>query len=189
MDVTLLNTLCRVWWLVLLRGIAAIVFGILALAWPGVTLVSLVLLWGAWALVDGVTALVAGWKARDGAKPMWQIVLVGLVGIAAGVLTFLMPGVTAIALLIMIAVWAIVSGVFQIIAAIRLRREIANEWMLILSGALSVVFGALMIISPGAGALAVLWVIGSFAIAFGVLLVILAFRLKKHAVAPTQAAA
>ena len=189
MNVTLLHTLCRAWWLVLLRGIAAILFGILALAWPGVTLVTLVLLWGAWALIDGVTALVAGWKARDGEKPMWQIVLVGLVGIAAGILTFVMPGVTAIALLIMIAVWAIVSGVFQIIAAIRLRKEIANEWMLILSGALSVVFGALLIFNPGAGALAVLWLIGSFAIAFGVLLVILAFKLKKHADAHPPAAA
>jgi uncharacterized membrane protein HdeD (DUF308 family) len=189
MNVTLLHTLGRAWWLVLLRGIAAILFGILALAWPQVTLVSLVLLWGAWALIDGVTALVAGWKAKDGGKPMWQIVLVGVVGIVAGVLTFVMPGVTAIALLIMIAVWAIVSGVFQIVAAIRLRKEIANEWMLILSGALSVVFGVLMIISPGAGALAVLWLIGSFAMAFGVLLVILAFRLRKHAVAPTHAAA
>jgi uncharacterized membrane protein HdeD (DUF308 family) len=174
---------------VLLRGIAAILFGIVALAWPQVTLVSLVLLWGAWALIDGVTALVAGWNAKDAGKPMWQIVLVGVVGIAAGVLTFVMPGVTAIALLVMIAVWAIVSGVFQIVAAIRLRKEIANEWMLILSGALSVVFGALMIVSPGAGALAVLWLIGSFAIAFGVLLVILAFRLRKHAVAPAQVAA
>jgi uncharacterized membrane protein HdeD (DUF308 family) len=183
MNVTLLHTLGRAWWLVLLRGIAAILFGILALAWPGITLVTLVLLWGAWALIDGVTALVAGWRAKDGEKPMWQIVLVGLVGIAAGVLTFVMPGVTAIALLIMIAVWAIVSGVFEIVAAIRLRKEIANEWMLILSGALSVVFGALMILNPGAGALAVLWLIGSFAIAFGVLLVILAFRLKKHATA------
>lgn len=112
---------------------------------------------------------------------MWQIVLVGLVGIAAGILTFMMPAVTAIALLIMIAAWAIVSGVFQIIAAIRLRKEIANEWMLILSGALSVVFGVLMILSPGAGALAVLWIIGAFAIAFGVLLVIFALRLKQHA--------
>jgi uncharacterized membrane protein HdeD (DUF308 family) len=188
MNVTLLHTLGRAWWLVLLRGIAAILFGILALAWPGVTLVTLVLLWGAWALADGVTALVAGWRARDGEKPMWQIVLVGLVGIAAGILTFVMPGVTAIALLIMIAVWAIVSGVFQIVAAIRLRKEIANEWMLILSGALSVVFGALMILSPGAGALAVLWIIGSFAIAFGVLLVILAFKLKKHATMHTPTA-
>lgn len=187
MNVTLLHTLGRAWWLVLLRGVAAILFGILALAWPGVTLVSLVLLWGAWALIDGVTALVAGWNAKDGGKPMWQIVLVGVAGIAAGVLTFVMPAVTAIALLVMIAVWAIVSGVFQIVAAIRLRKEIANEWMLILSGALSVVFGGLMIMSPGAGALAVLWLIGSFAIAFGVLLVILAFRLRKHAVAPAQA--
>jgi len=189
MNVTLLQTLGRAWWLVLLRGIAAILFGILALAWPQVTLVSLVLLWGAWALIDGVTALIAGWNAKDGGKPMWQIVLVGVVGIAAGVLTFAMPGVTAIALLVMIAVWAIVSGVLEIVAAIRLRKEIANEWMLILSGALSVAFGALMIISPGAGALAVLWLIGSFAIAFGVLLVILAFRLRKHAGAATTAAA
>jgi uncharacterized membrane protein HdeD (DUF308 family) len=181
MNVTLLQTLGRAWWLVLLRGIAAILFGILAIAWPGVTLVTLVLLWGAWALIDGVTALVAGWKARDGDKPMWQIVLVGLVGIAAGILTFVMPGVTAIALLIMIAVWAIVSGVLEIIAAFRLRKEISNEWMLILSGALSVVFGVLMIVSPGAGALAVLWIIGAFAIALGLMLVILAFRLKKHA--------
>jgi uncharacterized membrane protein HdeD (DUF308 family) len=189
MNVTLLHTLGRVWWLVLLRGIAAILFGVLALLWPGVTLVTLVLLWGAWALIDGVTALVAGWKARDGEKPMWQIVLVGLVGIAAGVLTFVMPGVTAIALLIMIAVWAIVSGVFQIVAAIRLRKEIANEWMLILSGALSVVFGALMIVNPGAGAMAVLWIIGCFAIAFGVLLMILALKLKKHATPHTPPAA
>ena len=189
MNVTLLHTLGRVWWLVLLRGIAAILFGVLALLWPGVTLVTLVLLWGAWALMDGVTALVAGWKAKDNEKPMWQIVLVGIVGIAAGVLTFVMPGVTAIALLIMIAVWAIVSGVFQIGAAIRLRKEIANEWMLILSGALSVVFGALMILNPGAGAMAVLWIIGCFAIAFGMLLVILAFKLKKHAVAHAPSAA
>jgi uncharacterized membrane protein HdeD (DUF308 family) len=188
MNVTLLQSLGRAWWLVLLRGLAAIAFGILALAWPGVTLVTLVLFWGAWALVDGVTALVAGWRAKDSGKPMWQIVLVGLVGIAAGVLTFVMPGVTAIALLIMIAVWAIVSGIFQIVAAIRLRKEIANEWMLILSGALSVVFGALMIYNPGAGALAVLWLIAYFAIAFGVLLVILAFRLKKHAGAHAPAA-
>ena len=189
MNVTLLQTLGRAWWLVLLRGLAAIAFGILALAWPGVTLVTLVLFWGAWALIDGVTALVAGWNAKDSGKPMWQIMLVGLVGIAAGVLTFLMPGVTAIALLVMIAVWAIVSGVLQIVAAIRLRKEIANEWMLILSGALSVVFGALMIYNPSAGALAVLWLIAWFAIVFGALLVILAFRLKKHATMHTPTAA
>jgi uncharacterized membrane protein HdeD (DUF308 family) len=189
MDVTLLQTLGRVWWLVLLRGIAAIVFGILAWAWPGVTLITLVLFWGAYALVDGIAALVGGWKAKDGTKPMWQVVLIGVLGIVAGVVTFLSPGVTAIALLLLIAGWAIVNGILQVAAAIRLRKEIANEWLLILSGALSIVFGVLMIFNPGAGALAVLWVIAAFAVAYGVLLVILALKLKKHAAPRTAATA
>jgi uncharacterized membrane protein HdeD (DUF308 family) len=183
MDVQLLQTLGRNWWLVLLRGIAAIVFGLLAWAWPGVTLVTLVLFWGAYALVDGVAALVGGWKTKDSGKPMWTVVLVGIVGIAAGIFTFLQPGVTAIALLILIAVWAIVQGVLEISAAIRLRKEIQNEWLLILSGVLSVAFGVLMILNPGAGAIAVLWLIGAFAVAYGALLVFLSFKLKKHAAA------
>jgi len=188
MDVTLLQTMGRMWWLVLLRGLAAIVFGILAWAWPGVTLITLVLFWGAYALVDGVAALVSGWHAKDSGKPMWQIVLVGIVGIAAGIFTFVQPGVTAVALLILIAAWAIVNGVFEIAAAIRLRKEIDNEWLLILSGLLSVVFGIFMIVNPGAGAMAVLWLIGVFAIAYGALLVLLSFKLKKHA-APKAATA
>jgi uncharacterized membrane protein HdeD (DUF308 family) len=188
MDVQLLQTLGRNWWLVLLRGIAAIVFGLLAWAWPGVTLVTLVLFWGAYALVDGVAALIGGWKTKDAGKPMWTVVLVGLVGIAAGIFTFLQPGVTAIALLILIAVWAIVQGVLEISAAIRLRKEIQNEWLLILCGLLSVAFGVLMILNPGAGAMAVLWLIGAFAVAYGVLLIILSFKLKKHgAVRPAAA--
>jgi uncharacterized membrane protein HdeD (DUF308 family) len=183
MDVQLLQTLGRNWWLVLLRGIAAIVFGLLAWAWPGVTLVTLVLFWGAYALVDGVAALIGGWKTKDAGKPMWTVVLVGIVGIAAGIFTFLQPGVTAIALLILIAVWAIVQGVFEISAAIRLRKEIQNEWLLILSGALSVAFGVLMILNPGAGAIALLWLIGAFAVAYGALLVVLSFKLKRHGAA------
>ncbi len=189
MDVTLLHTLGRVWWLVLLRGIAAIVFGVLAWTWPGATLITLVLFWGAYALVDGVAALWAGWQAKDGGKPMWQVVLIGVLGIAAGLFTFAWPGITAIALLLLIAAWAIVTGVFQIAAAIRLRKEIANEWLLILSGALSVVFGCLLVASPGAGALAVLWLIGAFAVAYGALLVVLAFKLRKHAAPPAPAPA
>jgi len=181
MDVTLLRTFGRVWWLVLLRGIVAILFGLLAWAWPGATLLTLTLFWGAYALVDGVAALWGGWQTKDSGKPMWQIVLIGLLGIAAGIFTFVAPGITAIALLIVIAVWAIANGVFQIAAAIRLRKEIANEWLMILSGVLSIAFGALMIASPGAGALAVLWLIGVFAIAYGALLVVLAFKLRKHA--------
>jgi uncharacterized membrane protein HdeD (DUF308 family) len=189
MDVTLLRTLGRAWWLVLLRGLAAIIFGVLAWTWPGVTLITLVLFWGAYALIDGVAALVGGWQTKAGGKPMWQVVLIGVIGIAAGIFTFVSPAVTAIALLLLIAAWAIVNGIFQIAAAIRLRKEIANEWLLILSGALSVVFGLVMVANPGAGAIAVLWVIGAFAVAYGVLLVILAFKLKKHAGAHATAAA
>ena len=181
MDVSLLQSLGRMWWLVLLRGLAAIVFGILAWAWPGVTLITLVLFWGAYALVNGVAALVSGWQTKDSGKPMWQIVLIGVVGIAAGIFTFVQPEVTAVALLILIAAWAIVHGVFEIAAAIRLRKEIKNEWLLIVSGIISVVFGALMIANPGAGAMALLWVIGVFAVAYGALLVILSFKLKQHA--------
>jgi uncharacterized membrane protein HdeD (DUF308 family) len=188
MDVTLLQTLGRTWWLVLLRGLSAIVFGILAWTWPGVTLITLVLFWGAYALVDGVAALIAGWQAKDSGKPMWQVVLVGVIGIAAGIFTFVQPGVTAVALLILIAAWAIVHGIFEIAAAIRLRKEIHNEWLLVISGVISVVFGILMILNPGAGAMAVLWIIGVFAIAYGALLVMLSFKLKKHA-APKVAAA
>lgn len=169
----------RAWWLVLLRGIAAIVFGLLAWAWPGATLITLTLFWGAYALVDGIAALWSCWHARGNGKAMWQIVLIGVLGVAAGIFTFISPGITAIALLLLIAVWAIANGVFQIAAAIRLRKEIDNEWLMILSGLLSVVFGGLMIASPGAGALAVLWIIGAFAVAYGALLVLFAFKLKK----------
>ena len=180
MDATLLRTFCRAWWLVLLRGIAAILFGVLAWTWPGVTLLTLALLWGAYALVDGIAALWGGWQAKDGGKPMWQVVVIGLLGIAVGIFTFVSPALTAIALLILIAVWAIANGVFEIAAAIRLRKEIANEWLLILSGAVSILFGGWLIYNPGAGALALIWLIGAFAIAYGVLLVALAVRLRKH---------
>ena len=180
MDATLLRTLGRGWWLLLLRGIAGIIFGVLAWTWPGATLLTLTLLWGAYALVDGIAALWGGWQAKDGGKPMWQIVVIGLLGIAAGIFTFVSPALTAIALLILIAVWAIANGVFEIAAAIRLRKEIANEWLMILSGGVSIIFGGLMILNPGAGALAVIWLIGAFAVAYGVLLVALAVRLRKH---------
>ena len=181
MDASMLNSWGRVWWIVLLRGLAAIAFGLLAWTMPGLTILSLVLLWGAYALVDGVTALMAGWKAKGGSQPVWHIVVVGVVGIAAGIFTFASPGLTELALLMLIAAWAAVTGVFQIVAAIRLRKEIANEWYLILSGLLSLVFGVLMFVNPGAGAIALLWVIAAFSVAFGALLVGFAFQLKKHA--------
>lgn len=186
MALPFLNALGQSWWLVLLRGIAAIAFGIFAFTWPGLTLVTLALCWGFYALIDGVSALWLGWKAKDSGAPLWPVVLIGVLGIGAGIFTFMSPGVTALALLMLIAAWAIVTGVLQIIAAIRFRKEIDNEWMLGLSGTLSVLFGGLMIARPGGGALAVLWIIGAFAIVYGALLIGVAFRLKKI---PSAAAA
>jgi uncharacterized membrane protein HdeD (DUF308 family) len=177
----LLHGLAKNWWLLLLRGIAAIIFGILAFAWPGITLLSLVILYGAYALVDGVLSIAAAVGGGGGATPRWWLIVVGLLGIAAGLLTFFWPQITALVLLMFIGAWALIHGVFEIIGAIRLRKEIDNEWMLILSGALSVIFGAAMLIMPGAGALALIWVIGAYSIIFGILFVGFAFRLKKHA--------
>lgn len=161
------------WWAVLLRGIAAIVFGVLAFAWPGLTIALLVLIWGAYALIDGVFSLVAGVRAKYGA-----LIVLGLLGIAAGVVTFFWPGVTAITLLWIIAFWAIFAGVMQVAAAIRLRKEIQGEWILILSGVCTVALGILLVLYPGAGAVSIAWLIASFAVAWGVLLVVLALKLK-----------
>ena len=176
----MLHALAKNWWMLLLRGIAAIIFGVLALAWPGMTLVTLILFYGAYVMVDGVLAIGAAITGGT-LMPRWWLAVVGLLGIAAGLLTFLMPGVTALVLLFFIAGWAIATGVFQIVGAIKLRKEIDNEWLLILGGVVSVLFGGALFAAPGAGALALITVIGIYAIFAGVLLVALSFRLKKHA--------
>ncbi len=167
------------WGWILLRGVASIAFGAMAILWPGLTIVVLVVMWGAWAFVDGITSLVTAYKARDGGKPIWPLVLIGVLGIAAGLITFFAPGVAAVTLLMFIAAWAIVTGVLEIVHAIRVRKSISNEWMLILSGVLSVVVGLYMLSSPAGGALAIIWVIAFWSILFGVLLCSAAFRLKK----------
>ena len=177
----LLEQLGRNWGWIALRGAAAVIFGVLAFAWPGATLLVLVLLWGAYALVEGLSALIAAFKVRDGGKPIWSFVVIGVLGILAGVVTFLWPGVTALMLLIFIAVWAFFMGIFQIVAAVRLRKEIQHEWLLGLSGVLSVIFGAVMMAAPAEGAFAVIWVIAAYAVVFGILLIVLAFRLKNRA--------
>ena len=175
----MVHALAKNWWLLLLRGIAAIIFGVLAFAWPGLTLLTLILFYGAFALVDGVLAIIAA-IAGGAPAPRWWLAIVGLLGIAAGLLTFLMPGLSALVLLFFIAGWAIATGVLQIIGAIQLRKEIDNEWLLILGGVISVLFGVGMMLAPGAGALALVWVIGTYAVVMGVVLVALALRLKKH---------
>ncbi|SRR6266851_2035042 len=164
------------WWAFALRGVAAVIFGILAFVWPGVTLAVLILFWGAYALVDGILALVAAF--RTGQDHRWWLIVEGVVGIATGVVTFVWPGLTALVLIYIIAVWALITGVLEIIAAIRLRRVIENEWWMALGGVASLIFGVILLIAPGAGALALIWLIAAYAIIFGVLLLALAFRLR-----------
>src|SRR5262245_55366687 len=153
----LLDALAKNWWLILLRGIAAILFGVLAFLWPGVTLLTLVLFYGIFAIVDGVLSIAA---AVMGGAPMprWWLALVGLLGLVVGALTLAWPGITALVLLLFIAAWAIVSGVMQIIGAIQLRKEIDDEWWLIACGVLSVLFGIGIAVFPGTGALALIFV-------------------------------
>src|SRR2546421_11839512 len=170
--------LARNWWALALRGLTAILFGIAALVVPHIALVVLIALFGAYALVDGVFAIVSAVRAAERHMRWWPLLVEGLAGIVLGALTFVWPGVTALVLLYFIASWALVTGVFEILAAIRLRQEITGEWLLALTGVLSVVFGLLLIIFPWAGALTVVWLIGIYALVFGVLLVGLALRLR-----------
>ncbi|HEX8906734.1 MAG TPA: HdeD family acid-resistance protein [Longimicrobiaceae bacterium] len=174
----MLESLTRNWGWVLLRGIMAILFGAVTLFYPGVTLAMLVLLFGAYALVDGIALVVTAVANRRG-QPHWGAMLVGgLLGIAAGVVTFITPNVTAVALLAIIAAWAIIIGVAEIVAAIELRQVLTDEWMLGLAGVASVAFGVILVVRPKVGALAMALWIGGFAVAWGIMLCALAFRLR-----------
>jgi len=166
------------WWALVLRGLAAIAFGVLAFVWPHITLTALVFLWGAYVLVDGLFAIVAGVKSYEENKRWWVLLLEGLLSVAAGVLAFVIPGITALVLLLLIAAWAIVTGAFEIGAAIQLRKYITGEWLLALAGVASVLFGFALLFNPNAGAIAVVWLIGAYALLFGVLLLALGFRLR-----------
>src|SRR5262245_47667092 len=174
----MLRTLAQNWWAIVLRGVCAVLFGVGAFAWPGITLAVLILLYGAYALIEGVFAVAGALLGRHEGPFPWGVLLAGLAGVVVGMVAFFYPGLTALALLYVIAAWAIVRGVFEIVAAIHLRKELNNEWLLALSGLLSVVLGVFLVLAPGAGALAVLWWIGAFAIVFGILEIILGFRLK-----------
>jgi len=173
----LLEKLSRNWWAVALRGVLAILFGIFAIARPGITLGAFVILFGLYALVDGVFALIAAFAGGSG-RPWWALVLRSIVSILAGAVAFLMPGITAVALLYVIAFWAIILGLMEITVAIRLRKEISGEFFLALAGLLSIAFGAMLIVRPGAGALAVTTIIGCYAIVCGIMILALGFRLK-----------
>jgi uncharacterized membrane protein HdeD (DUF308 family) len=174
-----IDSLAKNWWALALRGVAAIIFGVLAFVLPGVTLAALILLFGSYALVEGVLNILAAVRGRGDDQPWWALLFEGLVSVAAGIVTFVLPGLTELALLYMIAAWAIVTGVFEIVAAIRLRRRITGEAWLAVNGVLSIAFGVLTMLIPGAGAVSLVWLIGWYAFVFGVLLLGLAFRLRR----------
>lgn len=166
------------WWALVIRGLAAVLLGVLALVWPGITLVALVFLFAGYSLVDGVAALVGAVRAMEHHDRWGVLVLEGIVGIAAAVVTLAWPAITAIALVYVIAAWAIITGALEIAAAIRLRRHVSGEWLLILGGIASLAFGILLMIAPLAGALVIAIWVGVYALFFGVMLMALGFRLR-----------
>jgi uncharacterized membrane protein HdeD (DUF308 family) len=178
-ELIMLELLVRRWWMIVLRGALAVLFGLLAIAWPGITVLALVLLWGAYALVDGVASVLIGLTDRTApGEHRLTYGLLGLLGIVVGVLTFVWPQITALILLVIIALWALVAGVLQIAAAIRLRKVISNEWFLALTGALCVILGLLLIVQPAEGAIGLVIAIATFAIVWGVTLIMFGLRLR-----------
>ena len=173
-----IDSLAKNWWAVALRGVAAIIFGVLAFVLPSVTLTVLILLFGGYALVEGALNLFAAVRGRGDDQPWWALLFEGFVSVAAGIVTFVLPGLTELALLYVIAAWAIVTGALEIVAAVRLRRRITGEVWLALNGVLSIAFGVLTVLVPGAGALSLVWLIGAYAIVFGALLLGLSWRLR-----------
>jgi uncharacterized membrane protein HdeD (DUF308 family) len=182
--------LARNWWVFVLRGIIAILFGVFAFVQPGITVEALVILFALWALFDGVLALIGAIGAAEAHEPWWPLVLIGLLGVAAGIVALKWPGITALALLLVIAYWSIFRGILEIAAAVRLRNLIPGEVWLILGGIASIAFGVLLVLYPGPGVLAVVWLLGIYAVIFGIFLLMLGFRLRglagDAAVAPAR---
>ncbi|HSL45178.1 MAG TPA: HdeD family acid-resistance protein [Anaerolineales bacterium] len=174
----MVRSLSQNWWLVVLRGVLAILFGVLAFLWPGITWLTLIIMFGIYAIVDGLVAVGAGLSRTKDSPRWWTFLLEGLVSIAAGAAALLWPGLATLVLVYIIASWAVFTGILEIVAAIRLRHEITNEWVLGLGGLISVALGLLLFFQPAAGSLAIIWLIASYAVIFGVLLVVLGFRLK-----------
>jgi uncharacterized membrane protein HdeD (DUF308 family) len=182
----LIETLKRHWWVPVLRGIAAIVFGVIAFVYPGLTVAVLVLLFGAWVLVDGVFRIVGAIGHRS-SDPEWGFhLIIGILGIIVGLLAFHAPGVTALALVIYIAVWVLMIGATEIAFAIKVRREVKGEWLLILLGLLSIAFAVLLLWNPLLGAATLIWLIAWYAIVFGILGIILGFRLRSLSTIPVR---
>jgi len=169
------------WWALALRGAVAIIFGLLAFFMPVVTLYSLTILFGAYALIDGVVSLVAAVRSARHGEHWWELLFEGIIGLGTAVVTVIWPAVTLVVLIYIIGAWALITGVLEIAAAFRLRRHIAGEWMLGLVGVASVLFGVLLFAAPGPAAVVLAWWIGAYVFFFGVMMVVLAFRLRRRA--------
>lgn len=172
------------WWALLVRGLLAVLFGVLTIVVPGLTLAALILLFAVYALAEGVLNIIGAIRRRGGKRHVWVLVVEGLVSILAGLVALFWPGITAIALVYVIAAWALLTGVLEISAAIRLRRKVRGEWLLALSGILSIALGVLLMLNPGVGALVMVIWIGAYAIVFGALLVFLGLRMRLGRAAP-----
>jgi len=177
----MLGVLARNWWALLIRGIAAVIFGLLAFFWPGATGFALVILFGAYAFVDGIFALISAVRAAESHQRWIAFALEGIIGLIIAAITLFHPLITAIALYYTIAIWAILTGILELVGAFQLRSLIPNEWMLIIGGILSIVFGVLLAVYPLPGILTVIYLIGFYALLFGIVLIVFAFRLKAHA--------
>jgi uncharacterized membrane protein HdeD (DUF308 family) len=175
----MLPTVSGNWWAVLLRGVAAVLFGLAALIWPGLTLAVLIVVYGVYAIVDGIFAIVVGIRAGSDTR-RWLLLAEGALGILAGLIAVFWPGVSAVVLLYIIAFWAIFGGLLRIFGAVLLRREIDNEWTMALGGALWVILGIALFVVPGAGLLSLSWLIGVFALGAGITLIALAFRVRSQ---------
>jgi uncharacterized membrane protein HdeD (DUF308 family) len=176
----MLEVLTRYWWALIARGVIAVALGVMVWAWPAITVDALIIVFGIYAFADGIFLLVkaiGGWKARD---DRWLLLFEGLMGIGIGVITFFAPGVTAIGLLFYIAAWSLTTGILEIVGAVRLRKDMEREVLWILTGIVSIVFAVLLMIFPGAGILGLVWLLGVYAIAFGVLLIALGIRFRLH---------
>jgi uncharacterized membrane protein HdeD (DUF308 family) len=175
----MLDLFARNWWLIAIRGIAALAFGILAIVWPGPTLVVLVALFGAYALVDGLSLLWSLLRGEpDARRNAWAVAIMGVLGVVAAIVTFFLPGLTAITLVYVIGFWAILMGIFEIAAAIRLRREISGELWMAIGGVLAILFGLYLVVFPGSGIISLVFVVGFWAILFGISSLVLAWRLR-----------
>ena len=169
----------KYWWAFLLRGVFALLFGIFALVWPLATIAALVLLFGAFVSIDGVLTVYHSFQLRKTEDRWWVLLLEGLAGIGIGLITFFYPQVTAALLVILVAVWAVATGIFELVAAIRLRKEIKGEWLLGLAGVMSIGLGIFFIAMPLAGSIVIAYWIGAYALIFGITLIALGFRMRK----------